>query len=262
MYLGIDEYRSLTPLTVRQSIHLEHSEPPDRIEEVTIDAAGVLSGSSVMDVGPGNGSFVRRLVGTGRCSRVVGLDRSMTAAQSVAAIGGASSMQGDACRLPFPDRTFDVVFARHMLYHVSDVLAALAEFKRILQTDGKCVAVVNNAEQAPRLSRLLRRRVIVNGLRPPELPQVDSAVLPGMLRSVFGNVSITHRSGYLVFREPAPLIAFGVSLLGFYGVAQDSPFRAEIETQLADEIQNWFSSSAGPWRDPKGFVVCVSSRQD
>jgi len=260
--LGINEYTSLTSLSIRQSIHLNYSEPPDRLEETTIDAAALSPESSVIDIGPGNGSFLRRLVESGHRGMIAALDRSMTAAQSVAVIGSPVSLQGDACRLPFADTAFDVVFARHMLYHVSDVFAALREFKRVLRLSGKCVTVVNHAEQAPRLSDLLRRRVAVNGVRPPDLQRVDTTILPDMLRSVFGNTSVTRRVGHLVFYRPEPLVAFGTALLGFYGVTPDSPLRADIEAQLANDIQNWFAHSGRPWRDSKGFIICLSVRED
>ncbi len=262
MELGINEYTSLTSLSIRQSIHLNYSEPPDRLEETTIDAAALSPESSVIDIGPGNGSFLRRLVESGHRGMIAALDRSMTAAQSVAVIGSPVSLQGDACRLPFADTAFDVVFARHMLYHVSDVFAALREFKRVLRLSGKCVTVVNHAEQAPRLSDLLRRRVAVNGVRPPDLQRVDTTILPDMLRSVFGNTSVTRRVGHLVFYRPEPLVAFGTALLGFYGVTPDSPLRADIEAQLANDIQNWFAHSGRPWRDSKGFIICLSVRED
>jgi ubiquinone/menaquinone biosynthesis C-methylase UbiE len=260
--LGINEYMSLASLSVRQSIHLNYSEPPDRLEETTIAAAALSPESSVIDIGPGNGSFLRGLIESGHRGIIAALDRSMTAARSVAAIGGPASLQGDACRLPFADTVFDAVFARHMLYHVSDVFAALREFKRVLRLSGKCVTVVNHAEQAPRLSDLLRHRVAVNGVRPPDLPQVDATILPDMLRSVFGNTSVTRRVGHLVFHRPEPLIALGAALLGFYGVAPDSPMRADIEAQLADDIQNWFAHSGQPWSDSKGFIICLSVRED
>jgi SAM-dependent methyltransferase len=260
--LSIDEYTSLTSLIVRQSIHLEYSEPPDRLEEMTIDAAGLSPDSSVIDIGPGNGSFLRRLVEAGHRGRIAALDRSMAATRSVAAIDGPLSLQGDACYLPFVDEVFDLLFARHMLYHVADVVAALREFKRVLRPDGKCITVVNHAEQAPRLSDLLRRRVELNGIRPPDLPRVDSTNLPTMLRSVFGNASVVTRAGQLVFHRPEPVIALGTALLGFYGIPHESPLRADFEAQMSDDIRRWFARSQEPWRDSKGFAICVSVRQD
>jgi len=260
--LSVDEYTSLTPLSVRQAIHRKYSDPPDQLEERAIDAARLSPDQSVVDVGPGNGSFLGQLVGSGHRGTIAAIDRSTAAARLVGTIGGLFSLQGDACHLPFSDTVFDVVFARHMLYHVSDLVAALREFKRVLRPSGRCVTVVNHADQAPRLSELLRRRVEINGIRPPDLPRVDSTVLPDLLRSVFGNVSVVRVQGNIVFRHPEPVIAFATALLGFYGVAPDSTLRAEIEAQLAEDVHSWFARSEHPWRDPKGFVVCVSIHED
>lgn len=262
MELNVDEYTSLTPLGVRQAIHRKYSDPPDRLEETTINAVALSPDHSVIDIGPGNGSFLRRLVESGHRGTIAALDRSMAAARSGGTIGGPLSLQGDACHLPFAATVFDVVFARHMLYHVSDVVAALREFKRVLRPSGKCVTVVNHADQAPRLSDLLRRRVEVNDIRLPDLPRVDSTNLPDLLRPVFGNVAITRFDGYLVFHHPEPVIALGTALLGFYGVTPDSALRADIEAQLVDDVHSWFARSEQPWRDSKGFVVCVSIRED
>ncbi|MFB9328575.1 class I SAM-dependent methyltransferase [Paenibacillus aurantiacus] len=46
----------------------------------------------------------------------------------------------DAVSIPFPDASFDVLIGNHMLYHVSDLDRALAEFKRVLKPGGLLVA--------------------------------------------------------------------------------------------------------------------------
>lgn len=262
MELSVNEYESLTPLGIRQAIHREYSVPPDRLEEMTFNAVDMRPADSIVDIGPGTGSFLARFVAAGHTGTVVALDRSMAAARAVDTIDGPLSLQGDACHLPFADRTFDVVFARHMLYHVADVPKALREFKRILRPGGRCVTVVNHAEQAPRLSDLLRRRVGVNGISPPELPKVDSTNLPVLIEPVFGNVEVIRFDGQLIFHRPEPVIALGTALLGFYGVTPDSALRADIEAQLGGDVRGWFARSKRPWCDPKGFVICVSTREE
>lgn len=258
MELSVDEYTSLTPLGIRQAVHREHSVPPDRLEEMTFGAVDLSPDDAVVDIGPGTGSFIARFVEAGHRGTVAALDRSMAAAR---AVGGPLSLQGDACHLPFADAVFDVLFARHMLYHVADVPTALREFRRVLRPGGRCVTVVNHAEQAPRLTDLLRRSVAVNGIQPPELPRVDSTNLPDLLKPVFGNVEVTRFDGHLVFHRPEPVIALGTALLGFYGVTPDSALRADIEAQLVGDVRGWFARSGRPWRDAKGFVICVSTRE-
>lgn len=262
MEQGIDDYRSLTPLGIRQTIHRRYSEPPDNLEEMTLTVAAVSPADAVADVGPGNGSFLRRLLESGHQGPVTGLDLSAAAARAVGDIGGAWSVRGDACRIPFGDNRFDVLFARHMLYHVSDVAAALREFDRVLRPDGKCVTVVNHADQAPRLSDLLRRRVQASGVCPPRPSWLDSTTLPSLLESAFGGFSVTRYDGELVFPGPGPVIALAVALLGFYGVGPDSPLRHDLESALASDIHRWFARSGKPWRDVKGFAIFVSASRN
>ncbi|KAK4203416.1 S-adenosyl-L-methionine-dependent methyltransferase, partial [Triangularia verruculosa] len=59
--------------------------------------------------------------------------------------------QCDATSLPFPDQSFDVVVANHMLYHVDDPLVALAEFKRVLKSGGKLVVALNGLDHLKEL---------------------------------------------------------------------------------------------------------------
>ncbi|WP_348257845.1 class I SAM-dependent methyltransferase [Rhizobium sp. CF142] len=44
-------------------------------------------------------------------------------------------------KLPFPDQAFDVVFARAVLHHTSDLAAACREFFRVLKPGGRLIAV-------------------------------------------------------------------------------------------------------------------------
>jgi len=42
----------------------------------------------------------------------------------------------DIQNIPFPDNSFDIVIANHMLYHVPDIEKALSEVKRVLRSNG------------------------------------------------------------------------------------------------------------------------------
>jgi SAM-dependent methyltransferase len=44
--------------------------------------------------------------------------------------------QGDACRLPFPDDSFDVVTCQTVLIHLADPLSAVTEMKRVMKSGG------------------------------------------------------------------------------------------------------------------------------
>lgn len=52
-------------------------------------------------------------------------------------------------RLPFDDRQFDVVFARAVLHHTSDLAAACREFLRVLKPGGLLIAVREHVISCP-----------------------------------------------------------------------------------------------------------------
>jgi SAM-dependent methyltransferase len=51
-------------------------------------------------------------------------------------------LQGDAELLPFPDRTFDVVYAYGVLHHSTDPVQAFAEVRRVLKPGGILRALI------------------------------------------------------------------------------------------------------------------------
>jgi len=55
---------------------------------------------------------------------------------------GFARVRGNAHRLPFPDRSFDLVFCFHVLEHVESDRAALEELARVLDTPGLAVLQV------------------------------------------------------------------------------------------------------------------------
>ncbi|NJN81942.1 MAG: class I SAM-dependent methyltransferase [Caldilineaceae bacterium] len=60
----------------------------------------------------------------------------------------------DVQSIPFDDASLDAVIANHMLYHVPDLSAALAEIRRVLKPDGRLFAVTNGEEHLRELREL------------------------------------------------------------------------------------------------------------
>jgi SAM-dependent methyltransferase len=107
-----------------------------------LDLAGIAPGQRVLDVGCGNGNYLR--VAHQRGVDLVGCDLSVGMLRA-ARPHGRRLVNGDAARLPFPDAAFDVVLAPHMLYHLPDIAAGVRELRRVLRPEGVAVAVTNGA---------------------------------------------------------------------------------------------------------------------
>lgn len=96
----------------------------------------------VLDVGTGTGSFSLAFADAwGGAVELTGIDLSASmaeiAARRFARAGIASTVvQGNVTKLPFAAAQFDVVLVAHVLEHLQDPVAALAEIKRVLVPDG------------------------------------------------------------------------------------------------------------------------------
>ncbi|WP_434443900.1 class I SAM-dependent methyltransferase [Lentzea sp. E54] len=100
--------------------------------------------ASVADLGCGTGSLSVLLAEAGH--DVCGLDlsaRMVKAARAKASAAGvaAAFATGDAAHLPYPEASFDVVLARHVLWALPDPAAALVEWVSLLRPDGVLLLV-------------------------------------------------------------------------------------------------------------------------
>ncbi len=60
-----------------------------------------------------------------------------------------AQVNGDLCSLPFPDDTFDLVVCFHVLEHIPEDRAAVAELARVVGRGGKAVVVVPREADRP-----------------------------------------------------------------------------------------------------------------
>jgi ubiquinone/menaquinone biosynthesis C-methylase UbiE len=119
---------------------------------------------SVLDDGCGTGAFLEfaRRSKT-HVERYVGIDvsRGMLghAARRLALSGQDQILvQADACRLPFADDTFDVVYARALLHHLPDPADGLREIRRVLKPGGTAVVLDPNKTFLSELPRYVARQ--------------------------------------------------------------------------------------------------------
>jgi SAM-dependent methyltransferase len=92
----------------------------------------------VLDVGCGTGELAKRIRQTFPKTTVVGCDFSAGMLQRAAAKGAARHwVQGDACRLPFRNGSFDAVTSTEAFHWFPDQDRALREFHRVLAPGGR-----------------------------------------------------------------------------------------------------------------------------
>jgi len=88
-------------------------------------------GETVLDVGCGTGHFTRRFSDSAAVGWTVGADIDFAAARFAAGRGQAAYLVADGQRLPFADRSFDLVISVTAMCFMRDARLALAEMLRI-----------------------------------------------------------------------------------------------------------------------------------
>ncbi|MEG8040965.1 class I SAM-dependent methyltransferase [Sphingomonas sp. LR60] len=131
-------------------------------------------GSVVADVGCGAGALWRdapRDVPDDLALRLVDSSPGMVAAAEATVRAAkrwsdVDAILGDATALPFPDDSIDTALAIHMLYHLSDPAAGLAELARVARPGGIVAVVLNRSGTMAELSGLLEQALGRPSARP------------------------------------------------------------------------------------------------
>lgn len=104
------------------------------------------SGKKVLEIGLGQGADSEQLIRRG--ARWSGLDLTP---ESVARVKARMALRklphdevrvGSALAIPYPDRSFDVVFSHGVLHHIPEIHKAQAEIRRVLKGDGVLIAML------------------------------------------------------------------------------------------------------------------------
>lgn len=193
-------------LAARQSLY-HYQRPvfdlPGIVEEAMAGRRG-----TVVDVGCGNGRYLRRLRTRGEL-RVVGVDISPEILTPLS----SPVLCADAASLPLPEQSAEAVLAMHMLYHLPDVPTGVRELARIVRPGGLLFASTNASDDKYELDELWSGAVAdvlgtTEGSHRVKLSRhfaLDSGA--ELFRSLFHHVDVTELAGVIEVESPAPVLS-------------------------------------------------------
>lgn len=107
------------------------------------DAAGIVAGQTVIDVGCGPGALTAELVRRVGVEHVAAVDPAPQFVEAVRErLPGVDAHMGRAEELPYPDGRFDAALAQLVLHFVSDADATAHELRRVVRPGGVVAACV------------------------------------------------------------------------------------------------------------------------
>ncbi|MGD8623115.1 MAG: class I SAM-dependent methyltransferase [Anaerolineae bacterium] len=212
------EYADDSHLDIRRRTHQRYTVDPVDFGRWTLEHLTWQGNERILDVGCGPGDLIRALARRHAGWRaLVGLDFSpgmIAQALSNTAPLPARFLVADAQALPLPTAAFDVVMARHMLYHVPDIDRALGECARVLAPGGRFLATTNSANTMPQYHDL-RRRAAARFPAMVELGMITGRFslenAPALLKNHFDRVEVHLLHGTLRFPTARPFVDYFAS---------------------------------------------------
>jgi SAM-dependent methyltransferase len=143
-------------------------------------------------------------------------------------------MAADAVCLPLADDSVDVLLAAHMLYHVTDIAAALTEFRRVIRPGGTLLVVLNSAGDKTEIRDLWQSAGVATLGSRFQVPHWGTRAnldnVPEMLGAGFDDISVDRLPGMFRFPTADPPITWIDSLRsGTEGLLTDDEWQAVLD---------------------------------
>lgn len=201
------QYGDSRKLAARARLHQEYTIAETPWFEWVAGQLPLQPGNSVLDIGCGPGWFwasVAEVRRGGIDLTLADLSPGMVAeaVERCRPLGFASvrGVEANATELPFPDQSFDLVIAMHMLYHVRDQETALAEMHRVLKPGGTLAVTTNGINDTRKLYEL----TTAFGGKPynPVAAYFGYDAAEQKMMGQFGNVTVAEHPARMRITEP------------------------------------------------------------
>ena len=252
------QYNVSNHLQTRIDTHTHYEEKHVDLDKLVIKHLQLQGEENILEVGCASGKFLSLLQTNGHKGPLTGFDQSEAMLAEAAKTNNLIEWKrGDASKLPFETNYYDLIIARHMLYHMKDVEKTIQGFHKVIRPGGSLLATTNSSVTLPRIVEMCNRM-----LDAFDLPKTTSSVTPfclengkEILQSVFPTVEETVIHNALVFHHATPIVNYISSMFPSLNIPDNTYLHAEMKEWLKEEVENELSLHNGIWRDPKTLAI-------
>lgn len=251
-FLKKNQYSNSNNLNARAELHRRFSTAAAPFHPWVFAQLDLQSGERVLECGCGPGWLWRHnldRIPELAAVTLTDLSTGMVAEAEAALADSGHAFQFEATaidQLPYADDSFDVVIANHMLYHVPDLPAALAEVRRVLRPNGRFYAATNGEAHMREITKLGQTLFpdAVAALQRSRLQRSAGMSLPFRLENgrdilgpYFSQIELSLYEDSLRVTEAEPLLAYALSTVEETAVppAVRQTLLAEINRRIAEE---------------------------
>lgn len=151
-----------------------------------------------------------------------------------------SFAQFDCEKIPFQDKSFDLVVANHVFFYCKNIESALSECKRVLKTNGKLICSTYSSNHMKEITKLVKG--FNNNIQLSEEPLYEIFGLEngeGILKPYFSSVQKRIHEDSIEIDEVEPLISYILSCHGNQNQYLVDHYR-EFKEYVNEKIKNGF----------------------
>lgn len=264
-HLSSSQYASADKLHARWDLY-KSAVPKIDIHQTGIDHLKLKGSEDILEVGCGDGSILVNLRRKGHTGKLTGMEindgmfRESVEAQKKGNIQPPIKfIVGSADNLPFPDKSFNVIIAFFMLYHMPDIQQTLREWKRVLKDNGKVLISTGSPLNKPKHKKFKKMvEVLIGKTASPQF--ISSFNLENAEEQLNGVFKITDKfvyKGQIKIEKAQPYLKAFNSIRDMYEPIPsdvdweraESAVRKEVEEEITQN--SFFTDSVR-----RGFFIC------
>lgn len=227
-------------LMVRAHFHQRYNTNHDDLRDWFFEHASVAHARRILEVGCGNGDLWQNHLD------LLPLDATLTLSDFAVGIlqkaqtrfasnKQVSVVQVDVQEIPFPDNSFDVVIANHVLHHIADIPQAIAEMRRVLRPGGTLYALANGTNGLEHYLHEAIRQVEPTSTAFAQNLPFNLQNGQALLSHDFAEITETPYPNSLHVTDPHAIVEY---------VATTRDMQSGITDELLQELDQYFAAQA------------------